>query len=188
MKYFWIIMVFSFFISIGRAYSEPSGMEVFKISDEPLKGDWLYFNGLSEAEREALWSYHGSLGDTLGDWAWQWRIGWIRSCTYSNRDYCRRILKDGLMDKAVVVRAEAVRRLGDRFEGSGNRQIIELLSRTYGNEKNIRNGKPLFIQFQILAAIYQIGGQTFSDFGRELAQGHAETSGYWTLLTKNQKK
>ena len=116
---------------------------------------------------------------------WSWRMAFTKSCSLSNEDYCLKLLKHSLLkDKALVVRAEAATRIGDRFEGTHNGDAIKLLSMAYKSEKNQRNGKPLFIQTKILDSILRIGGKVGLDEAKLLAQTYSETKKYWEKRSK----
>lgn len=157
-------------------------LENFDIKKEPAKADWRYFLKAPEASREQLWTYHSSQGRQLKDWAWGWRLGWVRACADSTREQCGQIMRQALGDKALVVRAEAATKLGRRFEGSKDAKVVDLLAQAFQNKGNSRNGKPLFVQNRILFALYQIGGDEALARGGKLAAGHALTRSYWTRL------
>src|SRR4051794_17626483 len=82
-----------------------AALEEFDIAREPATADWRFFIKSPEANREKLWSYHQGRGKGLKDWAWGWRLGWVRVCGQSNRPLCGEILRAALFDKALVVRA-----------------------------------------------------------------------------------
>lgn len=114
-------------------------------------------------------------------------MAWVRSCTRSSSLDCSRILQHGLFDKALVVRAEAASRLGDRFAGTGHKPVIRVLRTAYGIQQNSRSKKPLFVQYRILHALNKIGGDGV-EVGRRLAINTQSTKDYWTALAANDGK
>jgi hypothetical protein len=154
----------------------------FEIKREPGKGDWRYFIKAPEAAREQLWAYQANHGKHLKDWAWGWRLGWVRVCGVSDRAYCRGILNEALGDRALVVRAEAATRIGQLYEKSGSDQVIGVLATAYRNPRNVRHGHPLYIQSRILFALRQIGGDHAMATAAQLAAALPETQAYWTRL------
>jgi hypothetical protein len=164
----------------------PPSMAPFDIHGEPSPADWRYFIRSNEKDREKLWVTHSLRGVRLGDWSWGWRLGWVRTCGPSDREYCRDILQTALFDRALVVRAEAATRLGRRLEGSGDQRAVDLMARSYRESRNLRHGRPLFIQHRILFAIHRIGGAYAADIGQQLARDHRETKTFWQKLVANQ--
>lgn len=158
------------------------GLEPFNIKNEPQPADWRYFIKASEPERERLWAYHAGKGVKLGGWAWGWRLGWIRVCGASEKTYCQEVLTQALFDKALVVRAEAATRFGRRYEGTANDAIVSVLAKAYKNPRNIRHGKPLFVQQRILFALHRIGGTRARAEGQALAAAHTDSRAYWARL------
>lgn len=158
------------------------GLEPFDIKKSPQTADWRYFIKASEPERERLWTYHEGRGVGLGQWAWGWRLGWVRVCGASERPICQKILGAALFDKALVVRAEAATRFGRRYEGTADDAIVSLLAKAYRNPRNVRNGKPLFVQQRILFALHRVGGERARSEAAALAAGNAESKSYWARL------
>ncbi len=167
---------------LGAGRPNPNSLEQFRWDQEPKKSDWRYFIKAAEADREKLWSYHVKAGHALGQWSWGWRLGWVRTCSESKADFCGRILRSALFDKALVVRGEAATRFGRRFDGSGNADAVTLLADAYRNEKNTRNGTPLYVQERILFALHEIGGAQAAKAGLRLAATHPTTTVYWKKL------
>ena len=157
-------------------------LEPLDISKEPTPADWRYFIKAAEGERERLWTYHTARGTQLGQWAWGWRLGWVRACGQSARAYCLEVLRQGLFDKALVVRAETATRIGRRFEGTGSPEAVDWLVKAYGNPRNLRRGKPLFVQPRILFAIRRVGGAAALAAGERLASVHPDAKAYWARL------
>jgi hypothetical protein len=157
----------------------------FNISAAPSVSDWRYFQNMPPNELARLWQDHEKTGKKLRNWSWQWRIGWMKVCMHSKSSYCDALLREGLSDKAMVVRSEAAAGLGQRFEGTRDQATLQLLAHAYKDAKNERNGKPLLIRYRILFAIDQIAGKHASDMGRDLSASHARTVRYWETIDKN---
>ena len=164
-----------------RMLRDPS---LFKVESAPSKPEWQLFMSSSDKWRRRLWKAQESRGKTLKDWSWGWRIGWLKVCTtQSDAGWCKNLLRQGLLDKALVVRAEAVATIGRRWWGTGNREMLSLLVEAYKNKKNYRGGKPLYIQKRILFAINGIGGQGSGLVAKRLAEATKETQTYWKKLS-----
>jgi len=146
--------------------------------------NWVYFHGLSGDGRAGIWNRTDKPLHQLKNWHWSWRLGWVQSCTYDNQDYCGSVLRQALTDKALVVRAEAATRLGQRYEGSKDMHAINWLEAAYQNPKNLRNTKPLFVQRRILYALKQIDGEAALNSGQRLAQSHVTTTDYWQKINR----
>lgn len=165
----------------GPAPSEDA--MAFDLHSSPTAADWRYFIRAGEKDRERLWTTQAALGAKFGDWAWGWRLGWVRTCAASERPYCAEIMKSALADRALVVRAEAATRLGRRFEGTGYTAVLGLLAQSYAGSRNLRHGQPLYVQHRILFAIHRIGSKAGTDLGERLAATHPQTRTYWQKLT-----
>jgi len=156
----------------------------FNIAREPSRPDWRYFIRAPEAAREQLWTYQVKHGRHLGEWSWGWRLGWVRVCGRSDRPYCAAVLREALFDKALVVRAEAATRFGRLFEHTGNPQVVDLLAKAFRNSRNLRHGKPLYVQSRILFAMRQVGGEHALATGQALAASQPQAAAYWQKLAK----
>lgn len=165
-----------------KASQDQRAPEEFPLSREPQPQDWHSFIKSPEAAREQLWVYQVARGKKLGDWAWGWRLGWVRVCATSERPFCGDILRQALFDKALVVRAEAATRLGRLYENSHNAAMTKLLAKAFGSERNVRHGRPLFVQERILFALKRIGGDEAQEAGSRLASSHAALAAYWQKL------
>lgn len=170
--------------AVQGARARQAGLEPLDIRKEPKQADWRYFLKAPEIEREKLWAYHAGKGLNLGQWAWGWRLGWVRACDKSARPYCQDVLRQALFDDALVVRADAATRIGRLYEGSANGDVARLLAKAYRNPKNLRRGKPLFVQPRILFAMRRIGGDEALKLGETLAARHPESKGYWAKLAE----
>jgi len=159
-------------------------LEQFDIALEPSPADWRFFLKSPEGARAQLWQYHQKRGKGLGHWAWGWRLGWVRVCGTSTAAYCGAVLRDALFDKALVVRAEAATRVGRRFAGKADAGAVKLLAEAYKNPKNLRGGRPLFVQNRILFALKQIGGAAALAEGEALSGQHAAMKTYWAALAR----
>ncbi len=156
--------------------------ELLDITKEPNTKDWKRFIKQPEKARKKMWNYFEARGENLGSWSWGWRIGWVRTCTFSKARFCGEILKSALFDDAVVVRSEAAVRIGKRYEDSKNATVINLLTKAYANKRNIRRGKPLFVQNRILYALRQVGGDSAIATATKLAKSHPQSQSYWSRL------
>lgn len=150
----------------------------------PQLSDWRFFQDMKDSERASLWMHHTRQGLALKDWIWGWRMAWVKACTFAKEEYCGTLLETALSDKAMVVRAEAATRLGERFEGRKDNRTIQVLAEAFKNPRNSRNGKPLFVQQRILFAIKQVGGSLGEQVGEELAKNDKQSSEYWHALRK----
>ncbi|MGE0171974.1 MAG: hypothetical protein AB7T49_04285 [Oligoflexales bacterium] len=119
---------------------------------------------------------------SLATVGWQWRLGWIRRCLNIDEAFCRDVLQQALEDRALVVRAEAATIMGQKFEDTKDAKILAQLERAYKNPRNLRNGKPMFIQRRILFSIHQVGGKTADGLGERLARSNQTTQDYWRKL------
>jgi len=186
------IMILAVWIFTGpwptsKAYAAgAASFAPFDIHMEPSPADWRYFIRASDKDRENLWTTHVLQGVKLGDWSWGWRLGWVRACSTSPREFCRDILATALFDRALVVRAEAATRLGRRLEGSGDQPTMDLMARSYRESPNLRHGRPLYVQHRILFAIHRIGGPYAADLGLKLSTSHLETKSFWQKLVSAQ--
>lgn len=177
----WVLVLLAgLLLAAGRP--NPKNLEQFRWDQEPHGSDWRYFIKASEGDRQKLWDYHTKAGHAFGQWSWGWRLGWVRSCAASKAEFCGKIMRAALTDKALVVRAEAATRLGRRYDGTADGTVVALLADAYRNEKNTRNGAPLFVQERILFALHQIGGQQAEKAGARLAATHKQTAVYWKKL------
>ncbi|MFW7379444.1 MAG: hypothetical protein ACOH5I_11595 [Oligoflexus sp.] len=169
-----------------RIYGKDRTMshELFPTQKEPTPSEWQQFLGSSEKIRQELWEFHHRKGRQLRDWSWQWRIAWVRVCSASQLEYCSRIITQGLADPAMVVRAEAANRIGDRFYGTKNQfpNAVQVLINAYPHPENNRHGVPMFVKFRILEALQRIGGSSARDQGKKLAARHPETMKYWEQI------
>lgn len=168
--------------------SSPSGGK-FDITTGPNQSDWQRFHILTDHERSELWQYHAKQKLRLKDWAWQWRLGWLRSCGFNLREaYCDGVLLDGLQDPAMVVRAEAATQFGHAHAGSSAAKDVVLLEKSYARTDNFRNGKPLFVCQQILRALQEIGGDEALKSAQRLAAKNPHTKKYWSTLIGHNRR
>jgi hypothetical protein len=152
----------------------------------PSSAEWRHFHQMTDKKKLDLWRYQTARGLGLGQWAWQWRIGWVKHCV--NRDtnptICPIILSAALKDKAMVVRAEAATVIGQRFEKRPTKELIEELRHAFHDPRNRRRGEPLFVCGRILEALQKIGGQHSIDTATKLAQSKPSTKAYWSKLSR----
>ncbi len=159
-------------------------IEEFEVSQEPQKRDWQSFHKAEPAFRAALWKYHQNRQIQFRNWAWGWRMGWVRACSRDPQGYCADILENALSDKALVVRAEAATQLGRIFDNTKNENFSNLLVQALNNKKNFRNKKPLFVQQRILFAIKQIGNENAIKQSEIVSKSHPDLAAYWTKISK----
>jgi len=174
-------------ISQGTPAFSKENVELLDIAKSPTQAEWRTFNNLSSKKILQLWSYHSARGKKLTDWSWEWRIGWVRSCLKPNnkaKNYCLKVIKDGLSNDALVVRSETAKHLGISYQGSENSKIIKMLVQAYKDKRNQRNQKPLFIQKYILFSLSQIQGKEAKYIGETLANRHSEMKLYWQKINR----
>lgn len=158
-------------------------LRLFKVESHPSSAEWRFFMSASNKWRMRLWKAQVALGKSFHDWSWEWRIGWLKTCVSSQSlNWCEKRLSEGLSDKALVVRAEAVSAIAKRWWGSGNIKMREKLVSAYRNKANMRGGKPLYIQKRILFAILRLGGDGYRETAERLAATNEETKEYWKKL------
>jgi hypothetical protein len=160
--------------------------EPFSPMAAPSTAEWQHFHQMTENKKIELWRFQSGRGVTLAQWAWQWRIGWVRQCERpeSLATLCPGLLSAALQDKAVVVRAEAATVIGRRFEKHPNKQIVEELRTAFHDPRNRRGGEPLFVCDRILEALRSIGGRHSIDTATKLAQTMPATKAYWNKLNR----
>jgi hypothetical protein len=165
-------------ISTGaKAVAEPPQIPT------PTQAEWRQFQASSLSTLKDHWNREKSKPGFFTDWSWQWKLAWLKKCAgLGEGEFCREVILTGLRDKALVVRAEAATIMGQRFEGSGDQALIAELSMSFKNPRNLRQNRPLFIQYRILFAIHQIGGSEAEKRGQELASSHPQTMNYWQKL------
>lgn len=166
------------------AKAAPLSVGKLDIKASPSQGDWQRFFIMTDKERTDLWQYHAKQKIKLSDWAWQWRLGWLRSCGFKVREsYCETTLLEGLQDPAMVVRAEAAAQYAHAHAGSGAKNDVAVLTKSYMRPDNFRNGKPLFVCEQILRALQEIGGPDALSAAKRLAAKDPNMKKYWAALT-----
>lgn len=158
--------------------------QVFDITKEPNEKSWQEFFETSEQIRQKLWNSKKKQGFQLKDWSWQWRLAWVRACSISQQLYCGQILADALKDSALVVRSESASLIGRRFAGSANPLALQLLKDAYHDQRNYREGRPMFVQYRILAAIHAIDPGNASLL-HSLSKNSQETRHFATKLKRS---
>lgn len=159
--------------------------ERFEITSKPTVSDWRFFMNASNDWKRELWDHYKRKDLDLKDWYWAWRIGWVKSCKHIKEAWCYKVLKQGLNDKALVVRAQAAESLGEKFANTRNRSIANRLMKEYKLKRNSRNSKPLFVKGKILFALKQILGSEHQDKIKKLASDHPEMVKYWERMQKS---
>ncbi len=94
------------------------------------------------------------------------------------------ILRNGLQDKALVVRAESVDALGEIFAGKNDREVVGWLKKTANHSRNFRNGKPLYIIERILFSLSRIEGQKDHLKDLEKLRTIPSVAQYWERISK----
>ncbi len=148
----------------------------------PQKKDWQRFMKMAESEHKSTWKDLEKRKITFEKLSWEWRTGWIQVCSQRSSSLCGQILQWGLFDRALVVRAEAASRMGERFSGTGHPPALRLLATAYAVQQNKKGKDPLYVQYRILHAIQQIGGKQSLELGQKLAHASPATARYWTKL------
>lgn len=148
----------------------------------PEKKAWQKFVRMSESEHKVLWQDLQRQGLSFEKLSWEWRTGWIQVCAQRSSALCGHILQWGLFDRALVVRAEAASRMGERFAGTGHSPALRLLATAFAVQQNKKGKDPLYVQFRILHAIQQIGGKEGQALGQRLATSSPITARYWTRI------
>ena len=173
-----LIVVFGFFTNAGLAKAKASD---WNWTQSPSTENWKAFFQFTDLERGQEWKALEKKGNSFEALSWEWKLAWVRSCTYSSTQDCSKIIQLGLFDKALVVRAEAATRLGQRFAGSGHKPAIRILRKAYGIQQNTRSKEPMFVQYRILQALNQIGGEGRS-VGKQLSMNSEGLHKYWTRI------
>lgn len=177
-------LIFASSSDVLAVAAKPVTRSEFAIEIPPSEADWRYFQQMLPKSRAQLWQSATKRGKELKDWAWGWRLGWVQVCIDDPAAYCRRVVSDAMNDKALVVRAEAAKQIGRKYEGTGDSKMLEILTAAYENSRNLRRGKPMYIQQRILYAIKQIGGNQAIATGKRLAQKTPATDTYWNKLNQ----
>lgn len=158
----------------------------FKIDTPPTTAEWQHFNRMNVAQLKHLWRHHESRGfKKLGDWAWQWRMGWMRRCSEGTMaELCTNLVLQGLKDDAMVVRAEAANTIGVIYRGKPDQAVIKALTDSYLDPRNVRNGSPLFVCDRILTALHNLGGPLADSTAVGLANKFPTTAAYWSKVRR----
>ena len=96
--------------------------------------------------------------------------------------HCIQVIDQGERDTALVVRSEVVKLLETVHKGSEDTKAIERLQRMFSDSRNLRAGKPLYIQKQILYAIRVIGGKHAVKTASNMAKSHPDIASYYSTL------
>jgi hypothetical protein len=178
-----LVLAYGLLASItGTSASETK----FKIDVPPTAAEWQHFNRMNAAQLKRLWSYQENRGfKGLGDWAWQWRMGWMRRCSEGSMpELCTNLILQGLKDEAMVVRAEAANTIAVIYRGKPDPTIIKELSNAYADPRNVRNGSPLFVCDRILSALHNMGGPLADTTAIRLANKFPTTAAYWSKVRR----
>ncbi len=184
-----IALVFSLTLSHSAFADHPSrpSLPYANIKIPPSTKSWREFLQATPQRQNELWSFHKGEGRSLKDWNWAWRLGWIRVCSKnspSKLEFCEDVFREGLQDKALLVRAETASAVQKVYTGSGNVKHLDGLKATFSMPSNWRNGSPLFVQKRVLSALHSIGGDKANTLGNELSKSHPEFERFWHSLKK----
>lgn len=163
-----------------------AGEPTFKIDTPPTTAEWQHFNRMNAAQLKRLWHHQKNRGyQKLGDWAWQWRMGWMRRCSEGSMpEVCTNLVLEGLKDEAMVVRAEAANTIAVIYRGKPDQTIIKELSHAFSDPRNVRHGSPLFVCDRILTALHNMGGPTADSVAIGLANKFPTTAAYWSKVRR----
>lgn len=177
------VAAITFFSTLGLANTEPQN---FDPKIPPTKAEWQYFHNMTDSEAMKFWKFQTGRGArSLRDWSWQWRMGWIKRCASGLKEsLCKGMLLDGLVDNAMVIRAEAATSLGKRFAGKPSSEILVALQNAYVDPRNSRNGNPLYVYERVLDALAKLDDPRAQTIATKLANSHEETKSYWSKLSK----
>jgi hypothetical protein len=139
--------------------SDTHKLVLFDHKKEPSPQDWRYFLKLSTQSQELLWRSFVKKGVNLRDWSWAWRLGWIRACTGNQNKFCEQIFNDGLQDRALVVRAEAITALGRNYEKTEREEIVRKIALAAADKRNFRNKRPMYISQRAIFSLHNVGGE-----------------------------
>ena len=178
-----LVLGLAFTSTLANATSEH---QAFDQKIPPTKAEWQHFHKMSDSEAIKFWKFQADRGvKRLRDWSWQWRMGWINRCSAGLKDsVCKGILLDGLLDNAMVIRAEAATSIGKRFAGKANSELLVALQNAYVDPRNSRNGNPLFVYERILEALNNLGDERAVKIATRLADSHDDTKAYWGNISK----
>ena len=180
---FKILLCLYLSVITGNLNAKTNHWKNFSMSESAKPLDWKNFFEISPEQRKKLWE--SSAKGKLGSLHWSWRMAWTKSCSFSNEAYCLKLLKHSLLkDEVLVVRNEAVMRIGDRFENTQNADAIKLLELAYRDQRNTKSGAPLFIQRKIIDSILKVGGKIGLEKAGELAKTDKKMSEYWKKRSK----
>jgi hypothetical protein len=190
------VFLFLFFFTLTLApYSSdvlasprptPEGAHLnFDIKLPPNSADWQRFYLLTPEARQNLWDFHARKKIPLKGWAWQWRLGWIRVCGEKKQPlWCDDVLRQGMLDQAMVVRSEAAETYALVHKGRVTPTVIARLAQAYQLKENFKDDRPLFVCERILSAIKSLGTKEAIKTGAKLAKAHPKSLAYWTALNR----
>lgn len=163
--------------------------QAFDIKASPTAGDWQRFHILSNKEQQRLWQFHRGKGLLLRDWAWQWRLAWLRACGKPEGiTACTEILTSGLEDPALVVRAEAATQFAAAKRDKVTTQDIALLAKAYERKDNSRGTKNLYVCERILDALASFDHPEARKTASRLARKNKGSNAYWQARVKSGSK
>lgn len=161
---------------------------MFNITQAASQEDWSYFKQSSFAWKQEFWDYHRGLKRDLTSWHWVWRIGWVQSCDtlkYMQDKRCQEIMQSAEKDKALVVRSAAVVNYQKVYRGSETSDVVKRLESMFHDQRNFKNGRPLYIAKQIVYAIKEVGGEYSLTVASNLAKSHPQIDNYYQKIGRS---
>ena len=171
------------FLPNGFTFAATPSLPAWDWKKTPNKLNWQTFMKNVPIQEQAIWLSIEKQNLHFEQLAWEWRTAWVDACAQSSTKLCGKILQLGLFDKALVVRAEAATKIGERFAGSSHAPALRLLETAFAVQQNKQGHEPLYVQYRILHAIKQIGGKQSISLGQKLARTSRSTTLYWSRLT-----
>jgi hypothetical protein len=159
-------------------------------SEQPSNADWRRFHQMSIEDLTQLWRTQGyksaPKAPRLADWSWQWRLAWLRTCQHTDRAIaaCAHIVTDGLIDKALVVRAEAVDVFAMQKKYNFTESEVKTLKAMYLREDSTRHDQPLFICRNILRVLTRSPNKYAQKAAGELSSHNPKMLAYYKGLRK----
>ncbi|MCX6116154.1 MAG: hypothetical protein NT027_01325 [Proteobacteria bacterium] len=174
----------------SKAHCRVASKSTFEMKEAPSPSDWKRFHLMTPLDKNALWKSQATQHQTLRNWAWQWRIGWLQSCStdQSNLVMCDMIIEQGLTDKAMVVRQSAVRAFAIKYKDKPSLRHLEILSNMFHKVENYRNGKPLPVCDEIVRALMTMQHPKAQNIAKKLASKHPRIAHLQQGLARQTKK
>ena len=170
----------------GINATAPCAESEFSLKSMATSEDWAFFSQMSPEQKRAIWEKknHGNLKNAH----WTWRLALLRGCDDSNGSvkagqYCSQVLKQGLRDRALVVRMESAEILSKQASNM-NTELEKAFIDALGNKWNSRGNKSNFAFRRILFSAYQTGIPSIQLAAKEIASANANNKKYWDRITQ----